>query len=65
MVLIYGECHKNAYAAVRLYEVRFPERPRPDRKTFVSLCANLDNYGSFKKQKHLEERELQQMKIQR
>lgn len=59
MVLIYGECHKNAYAAVHLYGVRFP-----DRKTFVSF-ANLDNYGSSKNQKHLEERELQQMEIQR
>lgn len=53
MVLIYGECRKNSSAAVDLYGRRFPERPRPDRKTFVSLCANLDHYGSFKKIKTL------------
>lgn len=51
MILIYGECRKNASEAERLYEIRFPDRPLPDRKTFVSLCSNLKDYGSFKKPK--------------
>lgn len=51
MVLVYGECHQNASEAVRCYRARFPDRPTPDRKSFVALCTNLATYSSFKKGK--------------
>lgn len=49
MILIYGECRRNSRKANRLFRLRFPNRPTPDKKTFIMLCKNLRNYGSFKK----------------
>lgn len=51
MLLIYGKSNKNAKAAKRMYQLQFPNRPQPDRKTFSNLCNNLLQYGSFKKLK--------------
>lgn len=51
MIIIYGKCHENAAKATHTYRTRFPGRPTPTPKTFVSLSKNLLNYGSFKKPK--------------
>lgn len=44
MMIIYGECHKNAAEATHTYGTCFPGRPKSTPKTFVSLNMNLKNY---------------------
>ena len=46
-----GKSNKNAKAAKTMYQLQFPNRPQPDRKTFSNLRNNLLQYGSFKKVK--------------
>lgn len=48
IILIYGEFRRNLREAVRLYFLRFPNRPSSERKIFISLCAHFKNYGRFK-----------------
>lgn len=47
MLLIYGECGKNAVRSVNLYAERYPERPTPNRKIFDRLVTTLIETGSF------------------
>lgn len=51
MVLIYGECLRNASLAVETYRERFPERPHPSRKFFTDLTTHLRETGSFSHKK--------------
>uniref|UniRef100_V5GSI1 DUF4817 domain-containing protein n=1 Tax=Anoplophora glabripennis TaxID=217634 RepID=V5GSI1_ANOGL len=52
IMMIYGECRRNARAATRLYRLRYPNRRRqPNDKTFKNLATNLMQYGSFQKSK--------------
>lgn len=41
MILIYGECRKNAYASKRLYLERYPLRNQPSRRYFSWLEGKL------------------------
>ena len=41
MILVFGECHKNASQAARVYAERYPERHHPDRGSFSNLCDRL------------------------
>lgn len=38
---IYGLAGGNAYAAVRLYQERFPDRRIPDSHAFIKGCAKM------------------------
>lgn len=49
MILIYGECRRNAKSSWRMYHERFPNRPIPSDKMFTKLCRNLGTYGRFEK----------------
>lgn len=52
MVLVYGECKRNAWQAKSVYAQRYPDRRRkPDHKTILNLCRNLVNFGAFEKPK--------------
>lgn len=51
MILIYGECHRNARASKRLYVQRYPGRPAPSDKLFTKLANNLKEIGSFSKKR--------------
>lgn len=51
MLLIYGECRKNADLAVRLYSDRYLHRQTPSHTTFRRLEQNLREYESFSKPK--------------
>ncbi|KAJ4431197.1 hypothetical protein ANN_19794 [Periplaneta americana] len=44
---MYGKADGNAALARRLYQVRYPQRQCPDRKTFVRLHYRLCEYGKF------------------
>jgi hypothetical protein len=48
MHFVYGECSRNANAAVRRYsyEERFPQRRVPDSKTILSVAQRLRTTGS-------------------
>ena len=45
MLLVFGECHQNASQAARVYAERYPERHRPDRRSFSHLCTRLRQTG--------------------
>jgi hypothetical protein len=50
MILIYGECGKNATDAADLYAERFPDRIYPVPKTFRKLETKLrENWPSLKR----------------
>lgn len=51
MLLIYGECRRNARLSRRLYAQRFPNSRCPDHKEFALLVRNMQLYGSFVKPK--------------
>lgn len=65
MLLIYGQSNKNSTEAKRMYQLQFPNRPQPDRKTFSNLCNNLKDYGSFKNQnvKEYEQQEPRRIRL--
>jgi hypothetical protein len=45
MLLIYGECGRNARAAARMYAQRFPNRNHPDHKVILSAIATFYQIG--------------------
>jgi hypothetical protein len=49
MPLLYGESRGNAFAAVRFYRDRFPNRRVPSRQTFVEVpkCCGKPGYFSL------------------
>ncbi|KAJ3662182.1 hypothetical protein Zmor_006538 [Zophobas morio] len=47
MMLIYGECNRNAAAAVREYTGRFPNRRHPHQHVFHRLLHRAREEGSF------------------
>lgn len=47
IILIYGECHRNATAAVALYAERYPDRRCPSRRTIGNICKTLTETGSW------------------
>ena len=48
MLLVYGECHKNAIRAKAMYAERYPERNQPSRAIFERMCESFRRTGSFK-----------------
>lgn len=48
MLLIFGECRRNARDAVAVYAARFPDLPHPTEKNFERLVQRLLATGSFK-----------------
>lgn len=48
MLLIYGECQKNAVHARNLYAERYPDRNSPSRRTFINVYNKLRQTGSLK-----------------
>jgi len=48
MLLIFGECGRNASAAARMYAERYPQRRHPGRKRFTDVEQRLRETGSFK-----------------
>jgi hypothetical protein len=51
MVEMYFLCRKNCSLAASTYAERYPDRWRPNRKSFKKIIDNLRNFGSFKKKK--------------
>ena len=47
MVLLFGEAHQNAAAAVRLYQARFPNRRLPNGRTFSRTVQRLRDTGKL------------------
>jgi hypothetical protein len=47
MHFTYGLAVRNAVVARRLYQESYPERRRPDRKTFTSIHRRLCEHGNF------------------
>ena len=47
MVLIYGECQRNAQLAEREYQRRFPDARHPDWRTIVDVVQRLRDHGRF------------------
>jgi predicted DNA-binding protein YlxM (UPF0122 family) len=45
MLLIYGECGRNARAAARMYAQRFPNRNHPNHKVILSAIARTIEAG--------------------
>jgi hypothetical protein len=45
MLLIYGECGRNARAAVRMYAQHFPNRNHPNHKVILSAIARTIEIG--------------------
>jgi coenzyme F420-reducing hydrogenase alpha subunit len=41
MLLIYGECGRNARPAARMYTQRFPNRNHPNHKVILSAIARI------------------------
>lgn len=53
MILIYGECRKNARAAQQLYAERFPNRQHPSHQSFINTTERLLNTGSLSARQRL------------
>ncbi|CAK9819073.1 hypothetical protein ANTQUA_LOCUS10034 [Anthophora quadrimaculata] len=51
MMLILGECNRNAREAANLYAAKYPERHHPSAQTFYSIEKNLRSYGEFQKKR--------------
>lgn len=49
LMLIYGECSRVMNRAVRTFQERYPDRPKPSRDTIRRLIRNLREHGSFTK----------------
>ena len=47
IILIYGECHRNATTAVTLYVERYPDRRCPSSRTIAGMCRSLSETGSW------------------
>ena len=46
MIIMYGECHGNASAALRLYRERFPDRQHPaDSRTITAARSEERRVG--------------------
>jgi hypothetical protein len=51
MVIMYGECNRNANEATRQYAIRFPQRNHPSSNAFLRLIARAGTTGSLMPQK--------------
>lgn len=49
MVLIYGECRRNARATVAMYQERYPDRRLPNEKTVRNVGLRLSRLGAFRR----------------
>jgi hypothetical protein len=47
MVIMYGECNRNANEATRQYAIRFPQRNHPSSNAFLRLIARAGTTGSL------------------
>jgi hypothetical protein len=45
MLIIFGECGRNAREAARVFSDRFPDRPSPDHKTILRVLARAQETG--------------------
>jgi AraC-like DNA-binding protein len=45
MLIIFGECGRNAKEAARIFSERFPDRPSPDHKTILRVLARAQETG--------------------
>jgi hypothetical protein len=45
MLIIFGECGRNAREAARIFSDRFPDRPSPDHKTILRVLARAQETG--------------------
>jgi hypothetical protein len=52
MVIMYGECNRNANEATRQYAIRFPQRNHPSSNAFLRLIARAGTTGSLMPQKN-------------
>jgi hypothetical protein len=48
MLLIFGECGRDATQAAETYAARFPQNRAPNRQIFKSLVSSLRERGTFK-----------------
>lgn len=48
MLLIYGECRRNATLAAETYAERFPNNNHPNKQIFKKLCQSLRERGDFR-----------------
>jgi hypothetical protein len=46
MLIIFGECGRNAREAARIFSDRFPDRPSPDHKTILRVLARAQETGN-------------------
>ena len=51
MLLIFGECKRNAREAAILYATKYPQRHHSCATMFYNIEKNLRNYGEFEKKK--------------
>jgi hypothetical protein len=51
MVIMYGECNRNANEATKQYAIRFPQRNHPSSNAFLRLIARAGTTGSLMPQK--------------
>jgi hypothetical protein len=47
LIIIFGECWRNAKEAARVSSDRFPDRPSPDYKTILRVLARAQETGTF------------------
>jgi hypothetical protein len=47
MLIIFGECRRNAKEAARIFSDRFPDRPSPDHKTILRVLARAQETGKL------------------
>ena len=47
MLLVYGECHKNAIRVNAMYAKRYPEQNQPSRAIFERMCESLRRTYDF------------------
>lgn len=52
MILIYGECNKIIMRTCDLFHQRFPQKPKPSRKTIKNIVQNLRTTGSLHPKKN-------------
>jgi hypothetical protein len=47
LIIIFGECCRNAKEAARVSSDRFPDRPSPDHKTILRVLARAQETRTF------------------
>ena len=52
LIIIYGECNRIIDRTCRVFAQRYPDKPRPNKKTVRSVLNNCLTFGSFQAKYH-------------